>query len=186
MNASVSPSRSLAPALFPAVLTALLLAGASPASAQAGVSLELGTPAPDVSLEDLDGNPVQLLEVIDGRPALIEFWASWCEQCEALQPSVDEVHARFGDEVQVVAVAVAVAQSQRRVRRHVEEHGVGFPYLWDGKGDAVRAYEAAATSIVVLLDAQGRIAYTGVGPDQDLVSEVEALLDRADGDGPEG
>jgi len=177
MTQSAPPSRfrrrPLASVLF---LTATLLFGAGEASGQSGVSLALGTTAPDVTLEDLDGNEVQLLEVLDGRPGLIEFWASWCEQCEALQPTIDEVHERFGDQVQVVAVAVAVAQSQRRVRRHVEEHGAGFPYLWDGNGEAVRAYQAAATSIVVLVDGDGKIAYTGVGPSQDLVGEVESVL----------
>jgi thiol-disulfide isomerase/thioredoxin len=146
------------------------------------VSLPVGTDAPDVTLEDLDGNEVRLMDVVDGRPALIEFWASWCEQCEALQPTLDEVQTRFGDQVQIVAVAVAVAQSPRRVRRHAEEHGAAYPYLWDGKGEAVRAYQAATTSIIVLLDGEGRVAYTGVGPTQDLVGEVEALLA---GDGPE-
>ncbi|MEJ2539286.1 MAG: TlpA disulfide reductase family protein [Gemmatimonadota bacterium] len=163
---------------LPALALLLVLMGLLAPSASAGqeVSLPVGTAAPDVTLEDLDGNEVQLLDVVDGKPALIEFWASWCEQCEALQPTVDEVQARFGDRISVVAVAVAVSQSPRRVRRHAEEHGAGYPYLWDGKGEAVRAYRAAATSIVVLLDAQGRVAYTGVGPAQDLVSEVEALL----------
>lgn len=182
MSSSMRPlsaPRRLAAAAF--LLAALALLGAVEAAAQAGVSLALGTTAPDVTLEDLDGNEVQLMDVVDGRPALIEFWASWCEQCEALQPTVDEVQARFGDRVQVVAVAVAVAQSQRRVRRHVEEHGADYPYLWDAKGEAVRAYQAAATSIVVLLDADGRVAYTGVGPAQDLVSEVAAILE---GDAP--
>ncbi len=169
-----SPCRALASALL---LASALSSGPSGLHAQSGVSLAVGTQAPDVTLEDLDGNEVRLMDLVDGRPALIEFWASWCEQCEALQPTVDEVHARFGDRIQVVAVAVAVAQSQRRVRRHVEDHGAGFPYLWDGKGEAVRAYEAAATSIVVLLDSEGRVAYTGVGPSQDLIGEVEAVLD---------
>jgi len=177
MTHSASPSRSRCGTMAAALLmTAALVFGAPGASAQTGVSLALGTTAPDVTLEDMEGNEVQLLEILDGRPGLIEFWASWCEQCEALQPTVDEVHERFGDRVQVVAVAVAVAQSQRRVRRHVEDHGAGFPYLWDGNGDAVRAYQAAATSIVVLVDGEGKIAYTGVGPAQDLVAEVEAVL----------
>ncbi|NNM33352.1 MAG: TlpA family protein disulfide reductase, partial [Gemmatimonadetes bacterium] len=127
-----------------------------PAAAQSGegqVSLAIGTEAPDVVLEDLDGNELSLLEVVDGRPALLEFWATWCENCEALQPQLDQIHEAHGDELAVVAVAVAVSQSQRRVRRHVEDHGAGYPYLWDGKGDAVRAYKATTTSVVVLLDA---------------------------------
>ena len=76
----------------------------------------------------------------------------------------------------MVAVAVAVAQSQRRVRRHVEEHGAGYPYLWDASGAAVRAYNAATTSIVMLVDGEGTVVYAGVGGDQDLIGEVERRL----------
>lgn len=148
--------------------------------AQAGsdgaVSLPVGTPAPSVLLEDLDGNAVDLLQLIGGRPAIVEFWASWCEQCEGLQPQLDELHERFGDELAIVAVAVGVAQTPRRVRRHVEQHGTGYPYLWDGEGRAVRAFDALTTSIVVMLDSDGTVAYTGVGADQELVSAAEALL----------
>lgn len=159
-----------------AAVLGLTLGPRAVAAQQMDVSLALGTQAPDVALEDLDGNPIQLLDVVDGKPALIEFWASWCENCEALQPQLDEIQARFGDQLNVIAVAVAVSQSQRRVKRHVEDHGADYPYLWDGAGGAVRAYQAATTSIIVLLDADGRVAYTGVGAGQDLVSEVEALL----------
>ncbi|WP_419943392.1 TlpA family protein disulfide reductase [Candidatus Palauibacter sp.] len=155
------------------------VAGAGPLSAQAGegqVSLPMGTQAPDAALQDLDGNDVQLLDYADGKPTVIEFWASWCEQCEALQPEIDQVQADFGGRVNVVAVAVAVAQSLRRVRRHAEGHEAGYPYLWDASGEAVRAYSATTTSIVVIVDADGKVAYTGVGPDQDLVGAVTALL----------
>lgn len=158
--------------LFLALL-ALLLPGSAQGQA---VSLPLGSDAPDVALEDLDGTPVQLADYLSGGPALIEFWASWCENCEALQPQLDQIQARFGNQLSVVAVAVAVSQSQRRVRRHLEDHDPGYPFLWDGQGNAVRAYQAATTSIIVLVDAQGKVAYTGVGSDQDLVGAVEALL----------
>ena len=142
-----------------------------------GVGLDIGTPAPAVELEDLDGNAVQLADYIEpGKLTLLEFWATWCENCEALQPQLDQIQAEYGDQVNVVAVAVAVAQSQRRVRRHVEDHGAGYPYLWDAAGAAVRAYNAATTSIVMLVDGEGAIVYSGVGGDQDLVGEVEKRL----------
>lgn len=164
----------------PGCLAVLLaLAVAAPATAQEGddgLGLSPGTPAPDAQVEDLEGNPVSLLEVIGGRPALIEFWASWCEQCEALQPRIDEVQERFGEEVAVVAVAVAVSQPRRRVRRHVERHAPGYAFVYDAGGEAVRAYKALTTAVVVLVDAEGRIVSTGVGPGQELAEAVEALL----------
>ena len=168
-----------------ATLAGLLFAIATlappPAALEAqGVGLALGTEAPAAELEDLEGNPVQLLDYVEaGKPTVIEFWASWCENCEALQPQLDRIAAQYGDQVKIVAVAVAVSQSQRRVKRHLEEHDPGYPYLWDAKGAAVRAYNAATTSIVMILDGDGTVVYSGVGSRQDLVGEVEKLL--ADG-----
>ncbi len=157
-----------------AALTALGRAVAQEGDAQLG--LPPGTAAPDAQVEDLEGNEVSLLEVVGGGPALIEFWASWCEQCELLQPEIDAVQERFGERVKVVAVAVAVSQSVRRVRRHVDRHEPGYTFVYDAKGEAVRAYEALTTSIVVLVDGEGRVVSTGVGPKQGLVEAVEAML----------
>ena len=159
---------------------ALLLALALPVAASAqGVGPAVGSPAPGVVLEDLDGNAVQLLDLVPrGKPAIIEFWATWCEQCEALQPKLDAIRARHGDRVSIVAVAVAVAQSVRRVKRHLEEHDPGYPYLWDANGAAVRAYNALTTAVIVMVDADGKVAYTGVGSGQDLEAELTKLLAR--------
>ncbi|MDH3735113.1 MAG: TlpA family protein disulfide reductase [Gemmatimonadota bacterium] len=156
-----------------------LLTTAGATSAQTGegqVSLAIGTQAPDVELQDLDENDVSLLALAEGKPMLIEFWASWCEQCEALQPQLDTIHETYGDQVNIVAVAVAVSQTLRRVRRHVEDAGHGYAFLWDGKGAAVRAYQAATTAIIVILDEEGKVAYTGVGPGQDLVAVVSDMV----------
>jgi thiol-disulfide isomerase/thioredoxin len=141
------------------------------------VALPLGTQAPSASLEDLEGNAVQLLDLVEeGKPTLIEFWATWCEQCAALQPQMDAVQAEFGSRVKVIAVAVAVSQSPRRVRRYLDEHDPGYRFLWDGSGNAVRSYQVPTTSVVILLDRNGKVAYTGSGGHQDLVGAVEALL----------
>ena len=93
-----------------------------------------------------------------------------------MQPQLDEIAAAYGDRVRVIAVAVAVSQSLRRVKRHVERHGGAYPYLWDARGNAVRAYEAPTTSVVVILDGEGRVAYTGVGAGQDLVGAIAGVV----------
>jgi thiol-disulfide isomerase/thioredoxin len=142
-----------------------------------GVGLPLGTQAPAVQLEDLEGKPVELLDYLEsGKPLLLEIWASWCENCEALQPQLEQIQNEYGDRINIVAVAVAVGQSRRRVRRHVEQHEPGYPYLWDAGGEVVRAYNAATTSIVILLDGSGNVVYSGVGGGQDLVGEVKKLV----------
>lgn len=163
--------------LFLALALTLALAVMVPRLGAQEVSLPVGTPAPAAALEDLDGNAVQLLDYAKpGKPAVIEFWASWCHECEALEPEMDRVQEAFGNQVNVVAVAVAVSQSQRRVKRHVEKNASRHAFLWDGEGNAVRNYKVPGTSVVVILDAEGKVAYTGSGPDQDLMGIVEKIL----------
>jgi len=158
-------------------LLAPAIQSVSLAAQSGGVSLSVGTRAPDAELETLEGEAVSLLDhVEEGKPALIEFWASWCEQCEAIQPQLDEIQARYGDRMSIVAVAVGVSQSPRRVRRHLEDHDPGYTFLFDARGNAVRAYAAATTSIVVMLDEDGNVAYTGVGTEQELIGAVERLV----------
>ena len=175
--------RSLAGGPVPAVgvlLAAGLLLASPPArgAAQAAVSLPLGTKAPSAEVQDLSGNPVDLMDLVDGKPALIEFWATWCPLCAKLQPQMDRIQEQFGDRISVVAVGVAVNETPRRIRRALEKHDPGYPHVYDADGNAVRAYDAATTSIVVMVDGDGKVAYTGVGADQDLVGAVKELLDE--------
>lgn len=162
-------------ALVAMALVSALAAAPCVAGAQE-VALPIGTQAPAATLQDLDGNAVQILDYVKGKPALIEFWATWCEKCRALQPQLDRIQAADGSRLNVVAVAVAVAQSVRRVKRQLLEHDPGYPFLWDGDGAAVRAYRAPTTSVVVILDTGGRVVYTGSGSDQDLEAAVARVL----------
>ena len=153
---------------------ALLAAGMlAPQAARAQeVGLALGTRAPVVSIEDLDGKPVNLGQFIGRKPVLMEFWALWCTVCAALEPTMRAAEQRYGTSVEFVTVAVGVNQTARSIRRHLESHRISGRLVFDKDGRATRAYEAPATSYVIILDRQGRVAYTGVGEEQNLMAAL--------------
>jgi len=157
------------------LLAVLLTAGlAFRLSAQDDAGIALGSTPPATTVADLDGKPVDLATYAAKRPLLLEFWATWCPICRALEPKLIAAHARYGARVQFVAIAVAVNETRESVRRHLTEHPMPYPYLWDTNGAAVRAFEAPTTSYIVVLDADRKVIYTGVGADQDL----DAVLAR--------
>jgi thiol-disulfide isomerase/thioredoxin len=69
-----------------AALALVWLGGAPLAAQEAGIAV--GSKAPVVTVDDLDGEPVDLGRYIGRKPVLLEFWATWCEVCEALMPRV--------------------------------------------------------------------------------------------------
>lgn len=160
------------------VLPAALVSPTPLAAQERGeLGIALGSTVAPLIVEDLDGDPADLGEYIGKGPVLLEFWASWCENCAELQPRMDAAHADYGDQAAFLAIAVAVNQTPRRVRRHIDKEPIPFPVLWDDGGAAVRAFLAPATSYVVVLDAAGTVTYTGIGPDQDIDAAVRTALD---------
>ena len=164
-------------------LTLLLAASALAPRAALGqdeqVGLAPGATVHPVVVEDLDGRPADLAAYVGGahKPALFEFWATWCTNCAALEPRMRAAFQRHGSRVDFVVVAVGVNQTRASVKRHVDAHPLpAARVLWDGTGSAVRAFDTPATSYVVLLDRQGKVAYTGIGPDQDLEAAITRLL----------
>jgi len=161
-------------ALAAGCVTAIGPTGLDAQEAQIGIAR--GSVPPAVTLPDMSGGDVNLGDHFGRGPVLLEFWATWCDNCKALHPRMLEAHRKFGGQVSFFAIAVGVGQSERRVRKHLEEYPVPFPTLWDGDGEAVRAFQTPATSYIVILDSAGRVAYTGLGRDQDIEAAIVAML----------
>jgi thiol-disulfide isomerase/thioredoxin len=158
---------------FVVIATALLLAG--PLHAQE-IGLDIGTPGPAANVETLDGKPANLSQYVGKRPVVMEFWATWCSNCHELEPTLKALHAKYGDKVAFVGVAVSINQSPTRVKAYVEKNKLPWIQLFDRKGEASGAYDAPATSYIVVLDASGKVVYTGLGGKQNLEPAIRKAL----------
>ena len=154
---------------------ALTLGLASSLGAQ-DVGLAVGSRAPVVAVADLDGKAVDLGRYIGHQPVVLEFWATWCPLCKALEPSLAAAHARYGRAVQFVAIGVGVNQTPASIRRHLADHPLPFPVLFDATGAAVRAYQAPTTSYIVVLDKAGNVTYTGAGVEQNVATALAHVV----------
>jgi cytochrome c biogenesis protein CcmG/thiol:disulfide interchange protein DsbE len=151
---------------------------ARPLMAQAGDGMAVGAAAPAVVVLNAAGKSVTVTPTL-GHPMLIEFWATWCEFCERLEPTMKTVYGKYGNKVQFAAIAVNVNQTPRRVAKHVQDRTLKYPVYYDESGKAVSAYDVAATSFVVIIGKDGKVAYTGVGDKQDLDSAIKEVLKKA-------
>ena len=140
------------------------------------LGIPVGTTAPAVALQTLDGKPVNLSQYLGKGPVLIEFWASWCANCKQLEPKLQAAAKKYAGKVTFVAVAVSVNQSVERAKRYQAQHKLPVTMLYDRSGDVSEAYETPATSYVVVVNKAGKVVYTGAGGDQDLDAAIKKAL----------
>jgi len=140
------------------------------------VGIAVGATPAAPKIQDLSRHTVDLARYVGHGPVLLEFWATWCPICRALQPKLTAAFARYGKQATFLAIGVAVNETPASIQRHLADHPVPYAVLWDSGGNATRAFQAVTTSYVVILNAKGAVTYTGTGSDQDLDGALEQAL----------
>lgn len=138
--------------------------------------IELGLQGPAAVVTTLDGKTANLASYVGKGPVLMEFWATWCPNCRELEPALLAAQKKYSSRVRFVGVAVSVNQSPAKVKAYVLKHRIRHDILFDTNGKAAEAYDVPATSYVVVLDAKGRVVYTGLGAKQDLDAAIRKAL----------
>jgi thiol-disulfide isomerase/thioredoxin len=151
------------------------IGAATPAVAQ-DLGIEVGSTAPAVTVQAMDGKTVNLASYFGKTPVLIEFWATWCPNCKELMPTLLDAEKKYGGKVKFMAIAVAINQSPEKVRRWLAAHPLPHDTYYDVDGKAAGAFDAPATSYVVVVDKTGRVVYTGLGGKQDLEAALKKAL----------
>lgn len=130
-----------------------------------------GRPAPALPVEHLSG-PTVTLAGLKGRPALVAFWASWCEPCEREAPLLE----RFSRGLRGRATLVGVNWedlSLANARSFIRRYGWTFPNLRDQDGTVGRSYGLTGPPTTFVIDSSGRLRATLRGP------QTEQTLTRA-------
>jgi len=115
--------------------------------------------------------PKVTVESLRGKPAVVNFWASWCEPCREEAGHLQRFHERHGDRARVVGVSYT--DNLPGARRFVKQYGWTFPNLNDPEGLAGSEYDLVGLPVTVILDAEGRIVARLRGP------QTEATLEEA-------
>ncbi|HYM67659.1 MAG TPA: redoxin family protein [Patescibacteria group bacterium] len=148
----------------PDVLQALLtIAGPERAAAPASGS------APSFQLAATSGPKVGLADLA-GKPAVINFWASYCPPCKAELPLLER---QTGAAAGMRLVLVNEGDSPQTARSFLDSAGVHSPSLLDSDLSVGKAYRVSALPMTVFLRSDGTIAAVHVGQLSEAVLAAE-------------
>ena len=138
------------------VVSALWLATVTLAPFGGGMALKQ---LPDIALEDLDGNTVNL-RGLEGERVVLKLWASWCPACLREMPLLAEADARED----VTVVVANQGESLLQVVRYLDDQELDFRYaLLDPHQELMVLSESPGLPTTVLFDAEGRAVERHVG-----------------------
>jgi peroxiredoxin len=136
--------------------------GDYPSCASFGVQrLLVKEKAPPFSLKTADGNEISLND-LEGRPALLIFWASWCGSCKEEIPVFDRCFFVKRSQLTILTVAID-GESEKRIQRFVKKHQITLPVLLDRRERVARSYGVRMVPTVFLIDGEGFIVGKIVG-----------------------
>jgi len=131
-------------------------------SASLGPRLLQSGPAPDFSLEALNGKTTKLSD-FRGKAVLLNFWATWCGPCKIEMPWFVDLQKEYGSQgLQIVGVAMDDA-SKEDIAKFAKDMGVNYPILIgkEAVGDEYGGVPALPESFLIARD--GRIVDRIIG-----------------------
>ena len=136
-------------------------------------------PAPPISLTlfGQPGSPVGSWTLAEqGRPVVVNFWASWCVPCEDEAPVLERVARRYRDRVSFVGVDVQ--DDDQAARAFLDRFRVSYPNGPDRSGEVSIAYGMSGVPETYFVSGGGQIVRKWAGPldEARLVDFVEQLL----------
>lgn len=127
--------------------------------------LSPGAEAPEISLNDVNGNTVSLSS-LRGKVVLVDFWASWCRPCRIENPNVVAAYEKFNKNgFEVFSVSLDGMQQQQNPKQDWIDAIKADNLIWknhvsDLKGwqsSIVPVYDVSGIPFAVLLDRDGKI-----------------------------
>jgi cytochrome c biogenesis protein CcmG/thiol:disulfide interchange protein DsbE len=137
-------------------------------------------PAPTFSLQSLRGSERVTLAAFNGRVAVINFFASWCDPCEL--EAADLERAWQANRARGVAfLGIAIQDRRPDAAAFVKKHAVTYPAVIDEGNATMNAYRITGIPTTVVVDPAGRIAsvHAGVFVGDEGVARLQARIDAA-------
>lgn len=136
-----------------------------------------GNPAPDFTLNDINGKPLALSS-LRGKWVIIDFWGSWCKWCIKGIPDMKEYYTKYGDKLEILGVDCN--DTVEKWKAAVKEYELPWLHVYwdkdDEENNPLALYGVRGFPTKVIVDPQGNVAKVIVGEDPAFYDYLDEVM----------
>ena len=119
----------------------------------------------DATVYTVDGTALTLTQIADGKPLVINFWATWCPYCIEEFPAFQEIYNEYSDRVSFAFVdnADGVRETVEKASAWMDENGFDLPVYYDSDLAANGSFGIRYFPSTAIVNAEGQIEYFSSG-----------------------
>ena len=128
----------------------------------------VGQSLPKLSVQWLDKKPET-----EGKPMIVEFWATWCPPCRSSIPHLNEIYAKYKDKgLQIIGIT---DEDRAKIKKFEKEVPIEYAVGLDANGKYAKPFGIQGIPHAVLVDKTGKVVWEG-HPMSLKESQIEELL----------
>jgi len=122
----------------------------------------------------LDGQVINITDLLEKGPVMLVFWASWCPNCAREIPRIRDLLAtEAGRKLQVVTINVWINESHPRMERFISKTNLAYPVIVDQESEITNAYEVFGVPTLFIADQSGMVVFRHhFVPDEEMLKEL--------------
>src|SRR5690625_3017020 len=124
-----------------------------------------GDPAPDFHLTQISqNNDTEAIKLTDlrGKGVMLNFWATYCEPCEAEMPYMESLYPKYKDDIEIVAVSLDL--NELVIHQFIDKYDLTFPIVHDRKSEVMDLYKVGPIPSTFFINPDGEIVNKISGP----------------------
>jgi thiol-disulfide isomerase/thioredoxin len=134
----------------------------------------IGSDAPQFTITD--SQRTVSLNQFQGKPVVLNFWATWCPPCIQEMPSLVQLQKQLGDKVTILAVSED--DDDNAYKQFVRDHNVDLLTVRDTRQNTNGLYGTTGFPETFVIDRNGKIARKFIGPQEWTSPEIVDYLKK--------
>ena len=132
---------------------------------------------PNFKQKNLQKKNVELYQLLEKGPVLLDFWATWCKPCLKAFPKLNALHEKYGDKgLTILGINEDSNRNQTKIKPFVKNLNIQFDVVFDANNALMRRFQVSNLPATILISPDRKIISKNFGYSPNKFKQLEKQI----------